>query len=574
MKCLNKPSYCLICVIVLTGSLATAQVRRQAPIQTGQLQPAEKVRLTLNDATLESGLQQVADTLVICPDQFVPALKPWLEYRQQQGHRILVMPPTASAYGVKRQIREIATHGQLKTVVLIGDTPNADRRSILTTVPTDYVPARVIAKFGPEPEIATDNTYADIDDDGLPDLAIGRMPVDSVGSLERQVRKIINYEAASGGEWQRRINLVAGTGGFGQLPDSVIERTSRRLISDLIPPEYSTSMTYANWSSAYCPDPREFISVTLRRLNEGSLFWVYMGHGHPNRLDYVRTPIGGFPMFRERDISLIDCQKGQPIALMLACYTGAFDFPKDCLAEKMVDQTGGPIAVLCGSRVTMPAGMSLLSVGLIEEYFTGNRETLGEMFLQAKRKLVIEEAGGHDDLNRITPEYESRFRDTIRLLGETLGPKESSLSAEASEHVHLFHLLGDPLLRVQRPRQIELAAETSKEQDKLTVRGISPHPGSLMVELVYCRDRFHKRPPRRPEFKWDDETLDSYREVYEQSNCRTVSVKQMDVPAGEFEFELEIPDWAKGRCVVRGYLQQPDQKRYALGASELNIKRR
>ena len=74
----------------------------------------------------------------------------------------------------------------------------------------------------------------------------------------------------------------------------------------------------ANWSSAYCPDPREFIPTTLRRLNEGSLFWVYMGHGHPHRLDYVRTPIGGFPMFRDTDIAQVQCQEGQPIALMLA----------------------------------------------------------------------------------------------------------------------------------------------------------------------------------------------------------------------------------------------------------------
>ncbi len=577
MKTLFKTIAPLIIALLVsvTSLMSIAEGQRTIRVENDN-SGTPQVKRTLNDSTLQAATERTADTLVISPGVFHTALRPWIDYRGRQGHRIMVITPTATAYGIKQQIRRVAAHGNLKNVVLIGDAPSADPRSMLRAVPTDYIPAKVIAKFGPELEIATDNTFADIDDDGLPDLSIGRMTVDSVPALQQQIRKIINYEASSGGEWQRRINLVAGTGGFGQLSDSVIEQTSRRLISDLIPPEYSTTMTYANWSSAYCPDPRQFIPVTLNRLNEGSLFWVYMGHGHPNRLDYVRTPIGGFPMFRDRDVAAINCDKGQPIALMLSCYTGAFDFPKDCLAEKMVNQPGGPIASICGSRVTMPAGMSLLSVGLIEEYFSGDKQTLGEIFMAAKRKLVVKDATAVQPqaMPVDSDDQDSRFRDTIELLGKTLSPSGEDLNLEAMEHVHLFHLLGDPLLRVKRPQEIELAVEPSEDHSTLTVTGQSPIAGTMVVELVYSRDRFHKRPPRRPEFKWDDASLDDYRNVYERSNQRTVTAKRLEVPAGEFSVEMQVPDWAKGRCVVRGYLQQPEQKRYALGASELRIKRR
>ena len=514
----------------------------------------------------------VADTLVICPRPFLQTLQPWLDYRRSQGHQIHWMFPGNSAYAVKQQIRDVAAQGRLKAVVLIGDTPSSEGSSSAWGVPTDYVAADLIRKFGSEPEIATDNTYADLNGDGIPELSIGRIAVDSRRQLENQIRKIIRYEATGGGEWQRRINLVAGTGGFGPLSDAVIEQTSRRLISDLIPPEYCTSMTYANWSSAYCPDPREFIPTTLERLNEGSLFWVYMGHGHPHRLDYVRTPIGGFPMFRDEDAERVNCQQGNPIALMLACYTGAFDLPKDCLAEKLVNQPGGPIAALCGSRVTMPCGMSLLSVGLIEEYFSGNSATLGEMFLAAKRKLM--ETSELAKNSPAVPTSQSQYRDTIRMLSKTLSPAGNALDTEAKEHVHLFHLLGDPLLRVMRPQEIQLTAETSNDGETIRVSGYSPHQGTLMAELVYCRDRFQKRPPRRTEFKWDDASLDSYREVYKQSNQRRVSQRTVEIPKGDFQFELTVPDWARGRCVVRGYLQEQHSKRFALGASALKIKRR
>jgi hypothetical protein len=297
-----------------------------------------------------------------------------------------------------------------------------------------------------------------------------------------------------------------------------------------------------------------------------------MGHGHPHRLDFERTPIGGFPMFSDRDIPQVDCQQGHPIALMLACYTGAFDFPRDCLAEKLVNEPGGPIAALCGSRVTMHCGMSLLSLGLIEEYFEGRRQTLGEMFLAAKQKLVLGESAAADSGNASAGQ--SGYRDTIRLLGETLSPAGNHLQAEAREHAYLFHLLGDPLLRIPRPGQIELVADPAADGRSVRIRGRTPQSGKLTAELVYCRDRFHKRPPRRPEFKWDDRSLTSYRETYEQSNHKTVSTRTLTVPAGEFEFDLEVPDWARGRCVVRGFLQHPERSGYSLGASPLKIDRR
>lgn len=554
----------LICFALVVVGAANVQGQLGVISDRGSSGSAESVGVSplrlVNDRVSQ------ADTLVVCPRPFLSALSPWLEYRRAQGHRIHWVVPGSNTYAIKKQIRDVAALGSLKTIVLIGDTPSSNAKSKDWTVPTDYVPAELIRRFGSEPEIATDNPYADINADGFPDLAIGRIAVDSPQQLSHQISKIIRYESTQGGEWQRRINLVAGTGGFGPLSDSVIEKTSRRLISDLIPAEYCTSMTYANWSSAYCPDPREFIPTTLERLNEGSLFWVYMGHGHPHRLDYVRTPIGGFPMFRDQDIEHVDCQQGNPIALMLACYTGAFDLPKDCLAERLVNQPGGPIAALCGSRVTMPCGMSLLSVGLIEEYFSGSSATLGEMFLAAKQKLLM----GDQSLN---PTSKSQYRETIQMLSKTLSPAGDELNSEAQEHVHLFHLLGDPLLRVVRPNQIQLSVETEAD-GLIRVRGTSPHAGTLKAELVYCRDRFQKRPPRRPEFKWDDQSLDSYAEVYRESNRKTVTEQVFEIPAGGFEFQLEVPDWARGRCVVRGYLQEPETKRFALGSSELNLKRR
>ena len=61
-------------------------------------------------------------------------------------------------------------------------------------VPAHYATAVVNVRFGSPPEIATDNWYADVDDDRLPDLAVGRLPCDSSAELASMVRKILEYE--------------------------------------------------------------------------------------------------------------------------------------------------------------------------------------------------------------------------------------------------------------------------------------------------------------------------------------------------------------------------------------------
>ena len=51
-------------------------------------------------------------------------------------------------------------------------------------------------------------------------------------------------------------------------------------------------MTYASLASPYCPDPRKFHDTTIGRFNEGCLFWVYIGHGHPTGLDRASGRVG------------------------------------------------------------------------------------------------------------------------------------------------------------------------------------------------------------------------------------------------------------------------------------------
>ncbi len=504
--------------------------------------------------------QSINDVLVICPAEFQPALGPWIEYRTKQGHSIAVVRPAPTPAGIKQQIRKSAVSGPLEFVFLIGDAGNGHAHG--ATVPQDYVAAKVNVLFGSEPQIATDNTFADLNNDGLPDLAIGRLPVDSKEELERFVSRLIEYEQGRtpDQQWRRNVNFVAGVGGFGGVIDNVIEQTTKQIITDLVPCDCQTSMTFGCWRSPYCPDPRRFSETAIRRFNEGCMFWVYIGHGSEQTLDRVYLPDQSHPILSTDNVHCLQCENGSPIAIFLACYTGAADHEFDCLAETMIRQPRGPIAAICGSRMTMPYAMSLLSLEMVNEFFDGHSVTLGELMKVAKQRMVSDDGSA------------SPYREMIQAMGKLLSPQPNLLRQECLEHVQLIHLFGDPLLRVKRPKKIELLADDVADSGgPLRVRGVSPAAGELTVELVYRRDRFRQRPPYRREYDSSDEAFRDYQAVYEASQQRTCDSQTVLVPEGPFDIELKIPESAVGSCTVRCMLNSSET--FGLGARPIEIRK-
>ena len=112
------------------------------------------------------------DTVVVCPPAFRAALEPWLDHRRGQGHQAVVIDNKGTAEEIQASIRREAAGGALRFVVLVGDAVRGAADPALA-VPTFHPPAQVNIHWGLEKDIASDNGYADLDDDGLPDLAVG-----------------------------------------------------------------------------------------------------------------------------------------------------------------------------------------------------------------------------------------------------------------------------------------------------------------------------------------------------------------------------------------------------------------
>lgn len=505
------------------------------------------------------------DTLVICPPRFQKSMGRWIEYREQQGHKIKLIAPQPRAIDIRQQILNLAgavKSTSLKHILIVGDCGDQNSRRT-DLVRTNYITAKVNVRFGSLPEIATDSLYSDLDSDGLPDVSLGRIPCDTEAELETFVDRVVRYESdANQGAWKRRINCVAGVGGFGKMVDGIIEGTTKQILTDLVPGSYQTTMTYGSWASPYCPDPRRFSQEAINRFNEGCLFWVYIGHGHWNQLDRVRMPDARYRILDNQSVERLNCRQGNPIAIFLACYTGASDGRSDCLAERMLRQDNGPIAIISGTRVTMPYALSLMSLEMVHEYFHGNVQTVGELLRMAKIRM----ARGSDN----NPKY----RAMIEGMGQAFSPLPKLLKAERNEHIHLVQLMGDPLLRIKRPETIALSApKFVVAGNKLEVQGTTSGSGKLVVELSYRRDRLKTRMPRRKEYVGTDEAFKEFQAVYEASMDQVCVREEVFVSeSGEFSVELDVPSSASGPCVIQAMLVS--ESGLSLGSSPIDVKKR
>lgn len=514
------------------------------------------------------------DTVVVCPREFIPALDPLLAHRFAQGHRIAYVPSTHSALEIRAAVRRAAATsaeqgGQLRYLLLVGDAEpgaatNVDLRR--RCVPTYHVAAKVNVKFGSEPLIPSDNWFADLDNDSIPELAVGRLPADTPAELSRIVAKILAYEkAADHGLWRQRINLVAGVGGFSPIADNVIEMATRKFISDGIPPTYSTSLTHASWRSPYFPDPRLFQQTVAERHNEGCLFWVYLGHGSYNSLDRITLPGGRYHILGIDDCDTLNCRAGSPIAVMLACYTAAFDQSKDCLAEEMLKADGGPVAVYGGSRVTMPYAMAVMGNEMLQTYFKDQPPTLGEVILAAKQQMMTPPSEEDDDV------VEESNRILLDSLASVISPTRNVLEEERREHLHLFQLLGDPMTKLSYPAEVKIASTGEvKAGETIQITGHSQVEGPAIVELVCRRDKLRFDFAKRDRYDPSHSGLLALQNVYDEANNRCWTFRQLQLSKGDFATSLVVPADCEGPCHVRVFVASTD--RHALGHAPVVVR--
>jgi hypothetical protein len=153
-----------------------------------------------------------------------------------------------------------------------------------------------------------------------------------------------------------------------------------------------------------------------------------------------------------------------------------------------------------------------------------------------------------------------------------MSPEPDSLEEERREHLLLFNLIGDPLLRLPHPQTVEIQVpENVYAGDTVQVSLKNMVAGECIVDLVCRRDRTKEIPPVREYYDGRDRILSAYNDVYQQANNGSWYMSRFHCDAGECQVQFDVPAEARGNCHVRVYIQGTQQ--YALGSADVFVRK-
>ncbi|MFQ5814250.1 MAG: C25 family cysteine peptidase, partial [Anaerolineae bacterium] len=335
-----------------------------------------------------------ADYIVITHPDFRESLEPLIVWRKSGGLEVKVVTIEEVydefSYGLAdpTAIRDFLRYANQhwarpapRYVLLVGDA-SYDYRDNLQAPHKNLLPTYLVQTHFVG-ETASDNWFVDLDDDSLPDMAIGRLPVKSAAETRIVVDKTIDYERnPTPGEWRGRVLFVADD------DQPAFEATSDALIESYLPPDYQATRVYL---SAFA-DPEESTARIVEEINQGAAVVSYVGHAALN----VWAKEG---MFSSADITALRNESNLPFFVTMTCLDGYFHHPQaDCLAEELLLAEGkGAVACLAPTSESLPSDQDVLAKALFEALFAGDAPTLGEAVMRAKRSLP-DGGRGYEDL--------------------------------------------------------------------------------------------------------------------------------------------------------------------------------
>lgn len=487
------------------------------------------VRLIFISLFALTAAKACADVLVICPASWQASMKRWVAHRENQGHTVSFASPGSDSRATREFILKAHASRPLEHVILIGDAPLEDHpQTDNLPTSTNYVRAIVSPRWGSPRKIATDHPYADLAEDPKPEIAVGRIPANSAQQLRTYCDRVIAYEKQSAMSFaDDRLTIVAAPGNFGPFIDRVIESTAVQMFTKLVPPSCALHLTYADWHSPYCPYPAAMTRTVREGLNTPARGWLYLGHGHKHTLDRLQTPLGPATLLDQSQVDSLNGSEFPPFAAIVACYTGSFEGPDDCLAENLVRHPSGPLCVLASSRICMPYGNSSLGLEALAGLFDPKLTTLGEVVKAAKIQALQQGTSG--------------LRGMVETIAAGMSPRESDRQQERLEHVQMYNLLGDPLLRIHRPQPLTFSAHHDAQRQLVTVSGIAPFAGECRLQLLPKRAGMALLESPRTQLILSNETRDAFTLAYDKANnCQLAELIQ-NVSKGEFSLKLRLP---------------------------------
>jgi hypothetical protein len=231
-------------------------------------------------------------------------------------------------------------------------------------------------------ETACDSCYARLDgddalDDPLPDVWIGRLPVNTVAELATVVAKITAYESdTSTAAWQSRMLAIAdnyrdsggrtdGAGDFAAFADTSAALQPLAVRIERLYYDPSPSHTTAPWRE---PDAGAARLRTLALLRQGAGLVNYAGHSFYWQWAVTDETTERPYLMAVTDIETLTNGERLPVVLQMTCLTGGFHqhpagFEKVIDEQLLLHDGGGAVAAWGSTGLGVAYGHDRLQAG-------------------------------------------------------------------------------------------------------------------------------------------------------------------------------------------------------------------
>ncbi|HVG35254.1 MAG TPA: C25 family cysteine peptidase [Pyrinomonadaceae bacterium] len=315
-----------------------------------------------------------ADMVVITHADFKSALAPLVALRQSQGLKVAIIDIEdvydEFSYGAHATpaVRDLLdwTRAHWRTspryVLLVGDC-SLDPHNYLGQGQSDLVPTRLIDTS--YLETASDDSLSDFNNDGVPEMAMGRLPVRTAAEAATVIGKIVAFQQS---DLRRGALLVSD-----QTSDFNFEAANQEVRALL--PQGMNVQTINRGSN----DAALVRSQIIGGINQGPLVVNYLGHGSVE----VWTGAG---ILRTADVPSLNNKQALSLFVMMTCLNGfAQDVYTESLAEALLRaEGGGAAAVWASSGLTQPDQQAAMNQQLVRALFSDQTATVGDAIIKAK----------------------------------------------------------------------------------------------------------------------------------------------------------------------------------------------
>lgn len=293
-------------------------------------------------------------------------------------------------------------------VLLLGDASWDFKSNLPGSIKRNFVPS-----YG---HPVSDNWFVCLNgpDDFLPDMCIGRLPVEDQEEAEHLIDKIIEYEKSPPDSWKKNILFI--TGGFDTSEQTLFINQSESLIQRFVlPPPASCNPIRIHKTSQGLIEGEKRGHI-LQAFKDGLMWANFIGHAGSRTWDL---------MFNNQDIEDLQNEGRYPFITSMTCHTARFAYPR-------------------GS-------------------------SFGENFLKAQDKGAIAFWGStgwgfvFQDYMLLNELFPTALVDTVQILGEATTIAKINFWKELGggiiniSTIHSYTLLGDPATDLVLPDKPDLA---------------------------------------------------------------------------------------------------------------------